>query len=269
MNPSSLVTRIAVAVSVIVHAAAVAVSLGYAGAGLYASAPEAVPVSLVTPEEIPPAAAADPPPPQELQPDLSKLDLRLTPLENRSQQQALPSEPVAKPQANKFSKPAKAPPAAAASPQPSQPAYTPPQPDISLRYQIDLGLKDMAAAPAIAAPRGGSADFDDAATAKADIDATNIAAFRRQLAQCATLPASVDPDDKVVIVIRANFTPDARLAAAPMLIEASASAKGPALMEAAIAALQTCQPFTTLPSDKFAEWRVLDLRFTPRDFKKG
>ena len=62
------------------------------------------------------------------------------------------------------------------------------------------------------------------------------------------------------------MNPDGTLAAAPMLIEASASAKGPLLMQNAIAALKACQPYAMLPADKYREWKVLDLTFTPQDF---
>ena len=54
--------------------------------------------------------------------------------------------------------------------------------------------------------------------------------------------------------------------AEPVLIEASASPKGPALMQGAMSALQACQPYAMLPSDRYGEWKVLDLNFTPQDF---
>jgi len=62
------------------------------------------------------------------------------------------------------------------------------------------------------------------------------------------------------------MTPEGRLATDPILIEASASAKGPALMQSAISALKVCQPYAMLPADRYGEWKVLDLSFTPRDF---
>jgi hypothetical protein len=62
------------------------------------------------------------------------------------------------------------------------------------------------------------------------------------------------------------MAPNGRLAAEPVLIEASASAKGPALMRSAMTALQACQPYAMLPADKYSEWKVLDLSFTPQDF---
>jgi hypothetical protein len=30
--------------------------------------------------------------------------------------------------------------------------------------------------------------------------------------------------------------------------------------------LQACQPYTMLPADRYGEWNVLDLTFTPQDF---
>jgi hypothetical protein len=40
-------------------------------------------------------------------------------------------------------------------------------------------------------------------------------------------------------------------------------------MQSAIAALQACQPYTMLPPQRYGEWKVLDLVFTPRDFVGG
>jgi len=65
------------------------------------------------------------------------------------------------------------------------------------------------------------------------------------------------------------MTPQRKLAADPMLIEASASEKGPLLMRSAISALQACQPYAMLPLDRYGEWKVLDLSFTPRDFSSS
>jgi hypothetical protein len=40
-------------------------------------------------------------------------------------------------------------------------------------------------------------------------------------------------------------------------------------MQTAIRALKECQPFGFLPADKYREWKVLDLSFTPRDMAGG
>jgi hypothetical protein len=42
--------------------------------------------------------------------------------------------------------------------------------------------------------------------------------------------------------------------------------KGPLLMKGAISALEACQPYAMLPPDRYGEWKVLDLSFTPQDF---
>ena len=136
-----------------------------------------------------------------------------------------------------------------------QPAYMPAQPDLSVKYGVVLGL-----------PQDKPGDgFDAAATEKADVGSDAISLFRRHVKTCATLPKSVAPSDKVAIKLRVLMTPDGRLAAEPVLIEASASMKGPLLMQSAIHALQACQPYTMLPADRYREWKVLDLTFTPQD----
>jgi hypothetical protein len=76
----------------------------------------------------------------------------------------------------------------------------------------------------------------------------------------------LSPSDDVKVIMRVFITPQGRLATEPMLIEATASAKGPLLMQSAIKALEACQPYAMLPADRYGEWKVLDLSFTPQDF---
>jgi hypothetical protein len=83
---------------------------------------------------------------------------------------------------------------------------------------------------------------------------------------CLKLPGSIAPSDKVKVTLRVLMTLEGRLAAEPILVEASASAKGPALMQSAIQALQACQPYAMLPADRYGEWKMLDLSLTPQDF---
>jgi hypothetical protein len=141
-------------------------------------------------------------------------------------------------------------------PSASRQAYVPAQPDLSVKYHVMLGL-----------PQDKPGDgFDAVAIQKADIASGPVAEFRRHLKTCSMLPKSVSPSDKVAVKLRVFMTPDGRLAAPPVLIEASASVKGPALMQSAMSALQACQPYAMLPADRYREWKVLDLNFTPQDF---
>jgi len=153
-----------------------------------------------------------------------------------------------------------------AQPQPPStsplPAHRPPEPDLSIKYHVLLGLPpDLPPSP-----EAKSGDFDAPASKTADITSSLIAEFRRHLKTCSRLPGSIAPSDKVKVTLRVLMTPEGRLAAEPILIEASASMKGPALMQGAITALQACQPYAMLPADRYGEWKVLDLSFTPQDF---
>ena len=133
-----------------------------------------------------------------------------------------------------------------------------------------LGLPpDLSPDPPPAPAQGhdkGDDNFDAPATESADIASTLVAEFRRHLKTCSKLPASLSSADDVKVKLRVLMTPDGRLAAEPILIEASASMKGPLLMQGAIRALQACQPYAMLPADRYGEWKVLDLSFTPQDF---
>jgi hypothetical protein len=147
------------------------------------------------------------------------------------------------------------------------PAYIPAQPDLSIKYQVMLGLPPDLSPNA---PEAGSRDGGgDAASKAADIASGLVAEFRRHLKTCLKLPGSIAPSDKLRIVLRAFMTQEGRLATEPVLIEASASPKGPALMQSALSALQSCQPYAMLPRDRYGEWKVLDLSFTPQDFAGG
>jgi len=78
--------------------------------------------------------------------------------------------------------------------------------------------------------------------------------------------AALSPSDNVAVKLRVQLKPNGRLAAEPALIEGTASMKGVQLMQGAIAALSACQPYAMLPADRYGEWKVLDLSFTPHDF---
>ncbi len=129
-----------------------------------------------------------------------------------------------------------------------------------------LGLPpDLSPAPPPAGDKKGD-NFDAAATKAADVASSVVADFRRHLRTCSKLPASLTAADDVKVKLRVMMTTQGKLAAEPILIEATASAKGPLLMQSAISALQACQPYGMLPVDRYGEWKVLDLSFTPQDF---
>ena len=250
---------------------------------------EQMPVEIVTPQELaeqqappePSPAENKPEPTPAPQPDFTLLD---KPAAEKAPPPAASPPPAAPPAASPA--PAAAPPkpqqqAALATPrpvqpqspaQPAAPAYKPPEPDVSIKYQVLLGLPpDLSPMPPVSAQGQTKGDdtFDAAATESADIASTAIIAFRRHLKTCSKLPASLSGADDVRVKLRVLMTPEGRLAAEPILIEASASMKGPLLMQGAIQALQACQPYAMLPADRYGEWKVIDLSFTPQDFTSG
>jgi hypothetical protein len=258
-------------VSVATHLAVLLLVLAYAGVKPFNSVTaEPIAVDIVSSDEIKAAETPpEPPSPPEI-PNLAAKDQSASPPAPLPQQppaqQATPSAPHPTPKADTRQAAVQPQPAVASQPAPPPQPASPwlpnlagaPQPDVSVKYQVNLGL-----------PARPGEDFDAPAMSTAKVETSDIAKFRDHLKTCSILPAGVAPTDNVRIVIRATFIPNGQLRTAPILIEASASAKGPLLMQAAIKALQECQPYAVLPSDKYDEWKVLDLSFTPRDFKGG
>lgn len=232
-----------------------------------------VPVEIVTPQEIPEAPpveqqAAETRPEPTPSPDLSSLDKPAA--ASPPAAQPAPAVPPQK-QASLATPPAPQTQQAIQPPsRPAAPAYKPPEPDVSVKYQVLLGLPpDISPLPRASAHKKGDDAFDGPAAEAADISSSVVAEFRRHLKTCSKLPASLATSDDVKVKLRVLMTPDGRLAADPILIEASASMKGPLLMQGAIRALQACQPYAMLPKDRYGEWKVLDLGFTPQDFSGG
>jgi hypothetical protein len=115
---------------------------------------------------------------------------------------------------------------------------------------------------------GGS--FDAAAVEKANIPNGDMAAFHTHLKTCSKLPAGVNMTDNVKAVVRVFLKPDGTLAARPEAIRVDGvSIGGGELYQSIVAALRKCQPFTMLPPDKYEEWKVFDLSFTPQSFGGG
>ena len=171
------------------------------------------------------------------------------------------------PQAAPQSQPQAAQPSPAPAPSPS-PGYAPPEPDVTVKYHVMLGLPaNLSAAPPSSA--GKPDDFDATASSAADIASSVIGQFRSHLKTCAKLPATVAPTDHIMVKLRVMMTPDGRLASRPLVGGGSADMKAFDLVKSAIDALQACQPYTMLPADRYGEWRVLDLTLTPQDFSSA
>ena len=177
------------------------------------------------------------------------------------------------------------PPAASAPAQPapsnSQQAALSPNPQSSIAQQPPSAPAQPKAAPSVFDPANipmlmelpnaaglPEKGFDFEATITANISGDDRAAFKAHLRKCWKLPDGLSPAANTRVVLRVYLKRDGALASEPVLIEASASRDGPAVLLAARAALTACQPYA-LPAEKYREWRILDLTFTPKDMAGG
>lgn len=246
----------------------------------HAAPPETVTVDIVTPEQVKQeeskAEEKKEAKPSEPLPDLKlpKPDTTDNPAARPQaaapppSQQASPEPQQKPPQPSQAAKQRQANAQPQAPPQPMPqaappPAYQTPEPDVTIKYGVMLGLPpDLPAEPKGTRDDGGDANASIAAKLPPEV----IAELRRHLRSCAKLPAGVAPTDNVHVKLRTVFATDGTLAREPILIQAPPSAKGVAIVKSATSALQNCQPYKMLPVNLYDEWKVLDLPFSPRDF---
>ena len=271
--------RPGLAVSVIGHFAALIVGLFFVGANAFHSPPpEAMVVDVVTPDDIPRfegmpsnlhSAGSESPssadgkgpvtqaPPLQPRPQQQQSHQRQTP-QQREVKEPTPHPPApeatqaelvradnTEPEKQKQSSEARP----ATSPRTEQ---TPEQPNIA---------EAVAQYAALGGPLGGGFAAPPVDTNILGDDWT--APFRERVSECSKAPAGIDLDDKFSIKIRISFNRDGTLASSPRLLVPAPSAKQRALMESAIDALQTCQPFNMLPPEKYKQWKTMVLYVTP------
>jgi|HubBroStandDraft_6_1064221.scaffolds.fasta_scaffold377905_2 hypothetical protein len=97
---------------------------------------------------------------------------------------------------------------------------------------------------------------------KSNLSSDEIANFKTQVSKCWVVPAGVPNAPGFDVLIRIALRPDGTLGAKPELVRAPASDAGPPLVDTAKRALQKCQPYATLPADRYQDWKILELTFT-------
>jgi hypothetical protein len=171
-----------------------------------------------------------------------------------------------KPNLKTISKPTKPPQARPFVSQPQESSNTPqtgelvvgPRVTEAVQYSTSVNLAEAS-----------STGFDNPAENAAILSAQEIAAFKMQVQKCWNAPAGVGGTEKLHVVLRLALTRDGALTTPPALIEGTASPHGPALVESAIRAVRQCQPYRFLPQDRYEEWKVLDLTFSPNGVSGG
>ena len=183
-------------------------------------------------------------------------------------------QPAPDPAENPQSRTASAPPQPSlrqeqrASREPAQTRPAQPEPPSLLVYN-----PTVAPVQELPLPGGGAENaaegFDAPADAAAKLSREEVATLRAHLQKCWNPPAAIADAQKLKVVLRVSFKPNGALTGSPVLLEASASAHGPALGAAATSALRQCQPYSFLPAGKYQEWKLLDLSFSPGGMSGG
>lgn len=277
--------RIGAVISVFIHVIFVAITVVLGEASLFHHiAAEAITVDIVSAKDVPPPpkldlsfpTLSDKPADDSKSTDSKAADSKSA--ESKSETKPALTKPVEtkpleakppekKPQQTAAQTPPQAPPT------PSAPAPTPqltaaPSMEISPPQTSAIPYTDLTQKYAKLIGEG-DGEFDAAADKAADISIDSAKALRERLKECSILPKSISRSDDVKVVLRVALLRNGKLAREPLLIQASASEKGPALFKGAMDAILACQPYSVLPADKYDEWKVLDLSFTPKDFKGG
>jgi hypothetical protein len=91
--------------------------------------------------------------------------------------------------------------------------------------------------------------------------------FRELLSTCGALPAGVSRSDTTEIVVRVFLNRDGTLTSPPRLLADNPTPAQQALMQTFTAGLQQCQPYTMMPKDRYAQWKVLDLVVHPHNYR--
>jgi hypothetical protein len=175
--------------------------------------------------------------------------------------QAKPAPPAAAPKATEQKPPQPQQPPTEQQPPPPQSATQPPVPDPEPMGPREMPpdmnrLAEMLGLPIGEAAPSGTAD------ARMSKFTEGVREFKAQVKKCLTLPPGVAPNQRIKMVIRVELTRQGALAQDPAVMDAANPSIGYPLMQSVMRALRQCAPYS-LPPDKYMEWRVLDIDFSP------
>ncbi len=97
-----------------------------------------------------------------------------------------------------------------------------------------------------------------------------VDAFRAQMRRCWSPPAGAKQAENLVVRVRLSLTPAGRISAGPVVVNRSLLGDPffRAAAESVLRAIRRCQPFS-MPSEKYASWRNIELTFDPRKMLGG
>ena len=109
-----------------------------------------------------------------------------------------------------------------------------------------------------------TADVTQDADAAPRLTLSEIDAFRAQMQRCWSPPSGARDAEDLRILVRLSLTPTGAISAGPVVVN-RARLGDPffrAAAESVLRAIRRCQPFT-MPVEKYASWRNIELTFDP------
>lgn len=97
-----------------------------------------------------------------------------------------------------------------------------------------------------------------------------VDAFRAQMRRCWSPPAGAKQAENLVVQVRLSLTPAGVISAGPVVVNRRYLGDPffRAAAESVLRAIRRCQPFT-MPAEKYASWRNIELTFDPRKMLGG
>jgi hypothetical protein len=116
----------------------------------------------------------------------------------------------------------------------------------------------------------GLSKSDNAVSAANRLTMNEVDAFRAQMRRCWSPPAGAKQAENLVVRVRLSLTPAGAISAGPVVVNRRLLGDPffRAAAESVLRAIRRCQPFS-MPTEKYASWRNIELTFDPRRMLGG
>ena len=111
---------------------------------------------------------------------------------------------------------------------------------------------------------------DNGLSASERLTLNEVDAFRSQMRRCWSPPAGAKQAENLVVQVRLSLTPGGLISAGPVVVNRRLLGDPffRAAAESVLRAIRRCQPFS-MPAEKYASWRNIELTFDPRKMLGG
>lgn len=111
---------------------------------------------------------------------------------------------------------------------------------------------------------------DNGLSASERLTLNEVDAFRAQMRRCWSPPAGAKQAENLVVQVRLSLTPSGLISAGPVVVNRRLLGDPffRAAAESVLRAIRRCQPFS-MPAEKYASWRNIELTFDPRKMLGG